>query len=113
MIHIDGVAIRTTRRGQINLVCAYIQQIKTDYNKAISDGDILEMIELEQCVKSDDFLGETIGISSETTLKALRNSYDKNKFEIVRDKETGYPIRVTKKRALKNGKSERRKTGKT
>lgn len=112
MIHIDGAIVRTTRRGQTNLVCAYIQQIKTDYNKAISDGNILEMIELEQCVKSDDFLGETIGVSSEATLRALRNSYDKDKFEIVRDEETGYPIRVTKKRVLKNGESKGRKTGK-
>ena len=107
MIHIGKEEIKTNKRWQSRVVCAYLNLIKKDYRSAIARNNIDKMRELEQHIMSDAFLGGVVGLSQESTLKALRNSYNSKKYSIIRDREMGFPLRVIEK-GKEYGKSEGR-----
>lgn len=97
MIHIGNEEIKICLAGYENLITEYAKQIKVDYKKAIRRYDILGMILIEQHVLSDDFWGDICGLTSEVMIRYLRNSYDKDRFDIIRDENSGFPIKVIKK----------------
>lgn len=96
MIHIDNKEVITTIEWQDNIILAYLTQIRFDYNRAIATGSIKKMTELERHIMSGEYLGDIIGISAGVFLRALRHSYDKDKYKIKRDPNTFFPVKVIK-----------------
>ncbi len=96
MIHIGGKEVITTIGWQDNIIIAYLTQIQYDYNRAIATGSIKKMIELERHIMSGEYLGDIIGMSAGVFLRALRHSYDKDKYKIERNPNTFFPIKVIK-----------------
>lgn len=96
MIHIGGKEVITTIEWQNNIILAYLTQIRFDYKRAIAASSIASMTELEKHIMSGDYLGDMIGISAGVFLRALRHSYDKDKYRIERDPNTFFPVKVIK-----------------
>lgn len=96
MIHIGGKEVITTIGWQDNIIMAYLTQIRYDYNRAIVTGSIKKMTELERHIMSGEYLGDIIGMSAGVFLRALRHSYDKDKYKIERDPNTFFPVKVIK-----------------
>lgn len=101
MIHIGSKEVITTIEWQDNIIIAYLTQIHYDYNRAIATGSIKKMTELERHIMSGEYLGDIIGMSAGVFLRALRHSYDKDKYKIERDPNTFFPVKVIK---IKEGK---------
>ena len=106
--------MKISKAGCFNLITAYIKQIGIDYIDAMHKGNIKEMIEIEKHIRSEDFLGEAIGVSAKSTLSYLRDinerhldyfhyKPEKYDYEIVRDKISGYPVEIIKKEKVLNG----------
>lgn len=109
MIHIDGNLVSLSDAAYSDIVMAYLRQIKFDYTNAVCRGNINKLIELEDHVLSGNFLGGIIGITSSGMIDNLRYSYDKDKYEVVRDMITRRPIKIIKKEKEKNGETKGRK----
>ena len=97
MIHIKGEAINICNTGYIEMITAYCRYIREDYEEAVIAKNLRLMTELEKHVLSDKFWGEAIGLSSSVMIRYLRDSYDHDKYIIIRDKNTLLPIEVTER----------------
>lgn len=96
MIHIDGKEIPTCKRGHINVVTKYLKQMYYDYQEAIERNNIKEMVAIEKHILSDEFWGDIVGVGQYMTLDAIRDSYDKSKYEVIRG-EHGFPVEIVEK----------------
>ena len=93
--------------GYCNLIIGYLKQIVDDYKHAIERRNIPLLIEIEEDVMSDNFFGDICGVTSGVMLRKLRHEgYDNNKYIIIRDPSTGFPVNIVKKEK-NNGASRR------
>ena len=105
MIHINGEEITITEDGYVNLITRYCQLMAEDYADAVRMCNISKMVRIEKHILSDTFWGEVIGLTAKPMIMNIRESYDKDKYEVVRDPNTRFPIEVIKKKVVNNGES--------
>ena len=97
MIHINGEEITIAEGGYINLITRYCQLMAEDYADAVRSRNISKMVRIEKHILSDTFWGEAIGLTTKPMIMNIRESYDKDKYEVVRDPNTRFPIKIIEK----------------